>query len=149
MHLLLALAGLPLLASSSDPGFAPGAWNHRTEMVSADVPGVPQFMIKMFAGNRARKSCLTVDQARDTPYALLTQDKKAECRMSRFAMREGRFAYVTLCTNKRFPDGLTVASTGSYTPTSYTIASTATGSKSGKPVKIVTRGDGQRTGACQ
>ena len=59
-------------------------------------------------------------------------------------MAGGKFAFDTFCTNKNFPDGLLIASTGNYTPTSYTISTTSTGRKDGKAVKIVTSGTGKR-----
>lgn len=147
--LLIGLGAVALAspAVADAPGFMPGAWAHQTRMISADVPGVPDFIVRMF-GNRSRRSCLTPQQAMATPHALLTQDDAATCRVRRFTMNTGRFDYVTFCTNRRFPEGLTIASTGTYTPANYTIRSTATGTKRGKPVRIVTEGDGHRTGAC-
>ncbi|RVT93824.1 DUF3617 domain-containing protein [Sphingomonas crocodyli] len=145
--LTMLLATAPAAAFAD--GFAPGQWSHWTDMVSAEVPGVPQWVVKMFAGNSKRKSCFTAAQATSRPEALLTQDDAAVCKPRKFAMEGGKFVYDTFCTNKRFPDGLMIASKGTYTPNSYTIATTSTGTKDGKPVKIITTGGGQRTGACK
>jgi hypothetical protein len=144
---LLAALVLPALpAAAAAEGFAPGAWSHETRMISAQVPGVPQWVIKLFAGDRTRKSCYTAGQAATRPEALFTQDDAAVCRTRRFSMAEGRFVYDTFCTNKRFPEGLLVASKGSYTADSYEISTLSTGTKHGKPVMIVTTGSGHRTG---
>ena len=143
----LMLAVAPAAAFAD--GFAPGQWSHWTEMVSAEVPGVPQWVVKMFAGNSKRKSCYTPAQAASRPEALLTQDDAAVCNPRKFAMEGGKFVYDTFCTNKRFPDGLLISSKGTYTPNSYTIATTSTGTKDGGAVKIVTTGGGQRIGACK
>ncbi|MFZ5704854.1 MAG: DUF3617 domain-containing protein [Pseudomonadota bacterium] len=130
-------------------GFAPGGWDHQTTMLSADVPGVPQWVVKMFAGNRKRKSCHDAAELARRPEALLTQDDAAQCTKRRFSMAGGQLSYDTFCTNKRFPDGLLVASKGSYTADSYKISTVSTGMKDGKPVKIVTEGSGHRTGSCK
>jgi hypothetical protein len=141
------LLAAPAVADA--PGFAPGAWTHETRMVSADVPGVPDFLVRIFAGDRTRQSCLTAQQAMSAPQALLTQDDAAQCHLRRFVMSGGRFEYVTFCTNRRFPQGLTIASTGTYAPGSYAMHSVATGAKGGRPVRIVTDGTGRRTGECR
>ena len=110
-----AAAGALMLAApaaADGPGFAPGGWEHATKMISAVVPGVPSFLIRMFAGDRSRRSCLTPQQAATAPQALLTQDDAASCRMRRFVQDSGHFDYVTFCINKRFPEGLTIASAG-------------------------------------
>jgi len=118
-------------------------------MVSAEVPGYPQWVIKMFAGNRSRKSCLTAADALSRPEALLTQDDEATCKLRHFSQAGGKLVYDTFCTNKRFPEGLLIASKGTYTANNYTLSTLSTGQREGKPVKIVTNGTGQRTGTCK
>jgi len=140
----LMLAALALPAPLAAQSFNPGKWQHQTETTSADVPGVPQWVIKMFAGNQSRKSCNSAAQLAARPEALLTQDDAATCRLRRFTMDHGKLVYDTFCTNKRFPEGLLVASKGSYTPDSYEISTVSTGTKDGKPVRIVTTGTGRR-----
>lgn len=138
---IMLTAAVPALAD----GFAPGKWEHQTKTISADVPGVPQWVIKMFAGNSSRKSCHGAPQLAAHPEALLTQDDAATCKLRRFSMAEGKLVYDTFCVNKRFPEGLLVASKGSYTADSYAITTLSTGTKEGQPVKIVTTGSGKRT----
>ena len=146
MFVLIALAAsTPALAE----GFAPGAWQHQTTTISADVPGVPQWVVKLFAGNRSRKSCYTAQQAARSPETLLTQDDAAVCTKRAFSLVNGKLVYDTFCVNKRFPAGLLVASKGTYTPDSYSISTVSTGNKDGQPVKIVTTGTGHRTGTCK
>ncbi|MET0376189.1 MAG: DUF3617 domain-containing protein [Rhizorhabdus sp.] len=143
MVLLLAGLAAPVAAE----GFAPGKWQHETKTMSAEVPGVPQWVVKMFAGNSSRKSCFTAQQAAARPEALLTQDDAAVCTKRKFSLAGGKIVYDTFCTNKRFPEGLLVASKGSYTIDSYEISTLTTGTKEGKPVRIVTVGSGRRTAA--
>lgn len=146
MRLKFMLVGLAAAtpALSAEPAFAPGKWEHATKMLSAEVPGVPQWVIKLVAGNSTRKSCDGPEIATH-PEKLLTQDDGAVCKVRRISMAGGKLAFDTFCTNKRFPDGLLIASTGTYTPTSYAITTNSTGTKDGKPVKIVTTGTGTRT----
>jgi hypothetical protein len=148
-HLATGFALLALAAPVSADGLAPGLWHHQTTTISADVPGVPQWVIKIFAGNSKRKSCFTAQQAATRPEALLTQDEAAVCTKRRYSAVNGKLVYDTFCVNKRFPEGLLVASHGSFTPDSYDISTTSTGTKEGQPVKIVTTGSGRRTGACK
>lgn len=145
LTILLLAAAAPAMADS----FQPGQWEHKTVTVSADVPGVPQWVIKMFAGNRSRKSCHSAAELASRPEALLTQDDEAVCKMRRLSMTGGKLLFDTFCTNKRFPEGLLVASKGTYTPDGYSISTLTTGTKEGKPVRIVTTGTGRRLGTCK
>ncbi|WP_340315372.1 DUF3617 domain-containing protein [Rhizorhabdus argentea] len=144
-----ALIAFTLATPAAADGFAPGVWQHQTKTISADVPGVPQWVVKMFAGNSSRKACYTAQQAASRPEALLTQDDAAVCKLRRLSLVGGKLAFDTFCVNKRFPDGLLVASKGSYTPDSYEISTMSTGTKDGEPVRIVTTGTGHRTGPCK
>lgn len=147
-HGIAALA-LTLAAPAMAAELVPGFWEHETKTISADVPGVPQWIIKIVAGNSSRKGCFSAQEATARPEALLTQDKAAVCTKRRYSAAEGKLVYDTFCVNKRFPEGLLVASKGSYTANSYEISTISTGTKEGKPVKIVTTGTGRRTGACK
>ena len=134
---LVGLAATPALAAD----FEGGQWRHETKLVSAEVPGIPQSLIKIFANRAPRLSCYKPEQSAED---LLTADDGAKCDLRRLSASGGRLVFDTFCTNKRFPDGLLVASRGSYTPTTYSISTTSTGTKNGKPVKIVTTGAGKR-----
>ena len=143
---LLGAVALPAAAGSA---FEAGQWRHETNLVSADVPGIPQPLVKLFAGRGARTSCNDRAQLENHPEALLTADNGARCELRKLSMADGRLVFDTFCVNKRFPDGLLVSSKGTYTPTSYAIATTSTGTKNGAPVKILTTGAGKRVaGSC-
>lgn len=143
----LVLTALTLATPALADGFAPGAWKHETTMISAEVPGIPQWVVKMF-GNSKRKSCHSAAELAARPEAMLTQDDAAVCKLRKFSAVGGKLAYDTFCTNKRFPEGLLIVSRGSYTPESYDISTLSTGTKEGAQVKIVTKGSGKRTGTC-
>ncbi|MDH7639358.1 DUF3617 domain-containing protein [Sphingomonas oryzagri] len=136
----LFVAATPAFAASN---FAPGQWSHETQLIQADVPDIPQWIIRMFAGHGSRKSCDSAAQLDSHPEALLTADDEAVCKLRKFSATNGKLIFDTFCTNKRFPDGLLVSSRGSYTPTSYSISTTSTGTRDGKPVRILTTGTGK------
>jgi hypothetical protein len=141
----LLLASVVLIASPSIAAsrFSPGQWSHETRLEQADVPGIPQWVIRMFAGHASRQSCNSAAQLNSHPEALLTADDEAVCKLRQFSAINGKLTFDTFCTNKRFPDGLLVSSRGSYTPTSYSISTTSTGTRNGKPVRILTTGNGK------
>ncbi len=148
--MLLALIGLAAMPAVAGSGFEGGQWRHETRLISADVPGIPQSLIKLMAGRGARTSCHDTAEIERNPEALLTADDGARCELKTLSMSNGRLVFDTVCTNKRFPDGLLVASRGTYTPTAYTLSTTSTGTKNGKPVKILTTGAGRRVaGSCK
>lgn len=138
---LLLGAATPALAS-----FAPGHWRHQTRLVEASIPGVPNWLIRLFASRSGRESCHNAAQLAVRPEALLTQDDAAVCTPRLFSLENGRLAFDTFCTNRRFPEGLLVSSRGTWTPRSYAIASSATGTRNGKPVLIRTTGTGTFVG---
>lgn len=142
--MLMALVGMAALPAAAGEGFEGGQWRHETKLISAEVPGIPQSLIKLVAGRGARTSCNGTAELEAHPEALLTADDGAKCELRKLSMTNGRLVFDTMCTNKRFPDGLLVSSRGTYTPTTYALATTSTGTKDGKPVKILTTGAGRR-----
>lgn len=142
-RLLPLCLGLATFPASAAPNFAAGQWSHETRLIQADVPGIPEWVIRMFAGHGSRKSCNSAAQLDSHPEALLTADDEAVCKLRKFSATNGKLVFDTFCTNKRFPDGLLVSSRGSYTPTSYSISTTSTGTRDGKPVRIQTTGTGK------
>ncbi|MBF7014196.1 DUF3617 family protein [Novosphingobium resinovorum] len=124
--------------------FMGGQWEHQTDLVSASVPGVPQWLIRLTAGHSTRRNCPSRAEAQIHPEFLLQGDDSATCKLRRLSMVDGKLEFDTFCTNKHFPDGLLVSSRGSYTPTTYSISTTSTGTKGGKPVRILTTGAGKR-----
>lgn len=142
-HTLLVCIGWAASPAMAVSSFAPGQWSHQTHLEQADVPGIPQWVIRMFAGNSNRMSCNSAAQLNTHPEALLTADDEAMCKLRKFSATNGKLVFDTFCTNKRFPDGLLVSSRGSYTPSSYSISTTSTGTRNGKPVRILTTGSGK------
>jgi hypothetical protein len=71
---------------------------------------------------------------------------RSTCKLRKLDLSDGKLVFDTFCINKRFPEGLLISSRSTYTPKSYSLSTTSTGLKEGKPVKIVTTGTGQWTG---
>lgn len=143
---LIGSATTPALAAAA---FEPGRWQHQTKLISAEVPGIPEALVKIAAGNSSRTTCEAASELKEHPEELMTADPKATCKLRELSMEGGKVVFDTFCTNKRFPDGLRVLSRGSYTATSYDIRTTSTGTRKGKPVKILTTSTGKRaTGTC-
>ncbi|WP_454885053.1 DUF3617 domain-containing protein [Sphingomonas oryzagri] len=146
MAMLASVSAAPAIATAA---FEPGQWQHRTIILNADVPGIPQWLIKLAAGHGTRKSCNSQAEMISHPEELLKGDDSAVCRLRKLSLAGGKITYNTFCTNKHFPDGLLVSSHGTYTPISYSISTISTGMRNGKPVRITTQGSGQRvSGAC-
>lgn len=143
----IAVAVVVMLAAATSAfaasGFEAGQWQHQTKLVSAKVPGAPESLVKLVAGHGARTSCNSAAELKAHPEALMTGDPKATCKLHTLTMSKGKLVYDTFCTNQRFPDGLRVVSRGTYTPDSYSISTTSTGMKGGKPVRILTTGAGK------
>jgi len=101
-------------------------------------------VIKLIGGHRTRTSCNSAAELSAHPESLFKGDDTAVCQLRRLSLSNGTILFDTFCTNKRFPAGLLVVSQGSYSPTSYSFTTISTGTRNGKPVRIVTRGSGTR-----
>ena len=148
-HLILISATLAASPARADTPFAPGHWHHETRLIHAEVPGIPQWLIRLFASHSTRESCSTAAQIASHPESLLTADDRAHCSLRHLSTANGRIDFTTFCTNHHFPEGLLVSSRGTWTPTQYQITTTSTGTRNGKPVRIETTGTGRLVGgAC-
>lgn len=148
-HLLLITATLATSPAQAETPFAPGHWHHETRLVSAEVPGIPQWLIRLFASHSTRESCASTAQLASHPESLLTADDRAHCTLRHLSTTNGQIDFSTYCTNHHFPEGLLVSSHGTWTPTHYQITTTSTGTRNGKPVRIETTGTGRLVGgAC-
>ena len=98
----------------------PGQWETTSTVTDADMPGVPAIIIGMMKGRpKTFSHCITPEQAAKDPRSLIQTGKS--CTIQSFSMTGGKLSSVTVCPQ---PKGvMTVTSTGTYTPTSYTAAS--------------------------
>ena len=147
-RLLAAAAALAVPAAAlAAVTVEPGGWTHVSRMESAVIPGVPGFLLSGAKKPKTRKTCLSAPEAVADPQALF-RGRKGACTTRRFTMAGGRIDSLAVCTDKRLDAPVTVVSTGSYTPLSYTLQSVTTGVRHGKPLRIVSSASGRRTHAC-
>ena len=149
MRLTALAAGLtlPAAALAAAATVEPGGWTHVSKMDSAVIPGVPGFLLGGAKKPKTRKSCLSAIEAASDPQALF-RSKKGACVTRRFTMAAGKIDSLAICTDDRLDSPLTVTSTGSYTPTSYSLRTVSSGTRHGKPMRIVSSASGRRTHGC-
>ncbi|KTE38755.1 MULTISPECIES: DUF3617 domain-containing protein [unclassified Sphingopyxis] len=139
----LAFAGA---AAASAPGPQAGKWTHVTQLVSADIPGVPETLIRAADTRAPRTSCLTAKQAADTPQILL-HAPGATCSSRSYTLAAGKIRGQSLCRIKDLPTPVKTVTTGTYNAKGYTTRSVTTGTRNGRPLKVVTASSGKWLGA--
>ena len=140
---VIPLIALPLLAAG-DVVVTPGKWTSTVTVTDVKMAGGPPGMAAMIKGKPTTVSyCITPAQAKQGARAALRAD--AGCRYTKFDAAAGRIATTMVCT--RPGGGMTVQSTGSFTPTSFDITGHAvmTGDM---PMTMTSRSVGRRTGNC-
>lgn len=142
----LAFAGA---AAAAAPGPQAGKWTHVTQLVSADIPGVPETLIRAADTRAPRTSCLTAKQAADTPQILL-HAPGATCSSRSYTLAAGKIRGQSLCRIKDLPTPVKTVTTGTYNAKGYSTRSVTTGTRNGRPLKVVTASSGKWLGsACR
>lgn len=137
--ILLALVSTPALAA---PKVTPGQWQSTVTVDSMSMPGVPASALAAMKRQPMTTSyCLTPQEAEADPRKILAADKS--CKMDRFSFTGGRIESAMTCKTEQGP--ATITMTGTYTPTSYAMASTM---KSG-PMTMSSRVTAKRLGPCK
>lgn len=145
MKIIWAAAIAAVVASAAwaaVPNPQAGKWSHSGKVISAEIPGVPSFIIKAASAPKTRSSCLTADQSANAPH-MLFRVPDVTCTSRNFTMANGQISGSSTCTSKKMKTPVTVTSTGTYNATSYNVRSVTTGTYKGKPAKIVTSGSGK------
>lgn len=142
----LAFAGA---AAAATPAPKAGKWTHVTRLVSADIPGVPETLIRAADTRAPRTTCLTAKQAAATPQILL-HAPGATCSVRSYALAAGKIRGQSTCTVKELPTPVRTVTTGTYSATGYVTRSVTTGTRNGRPLKVVTATSGKWLGsACR
>lgn len=142
----LAFAGA---AAATAPGPQAGKWTHVTQLVSADIPGVPEMLIRAADTRAPRTTCLTAKQAADTPQILL-HAPGATCSVRSYTLAAGKIRGNSTCTVKELPTPVRTVTTGTYSARGYTTRSVTTGTRGGRPLKVITASSGKWLGsACR
>lgn len=131
-------------AAAAQAQVRPGLWEASVTVQSIDIPGAPPQVARMMGGRTTRQSyCLTPEQAAKGPQEMLKQNPS--CRFTKYSMSGGSISTEMSCTQ----DGGTMIarSTGSYTPTSFSVTSSA--AMSGKTsMRMTSSSTGRRLGDC-
>lgn len=142
----LAFAGA---AAATVPGPQAGQWTHVTQLLSADIPGVPETLIRAADTRAPRTTCLTAKQAATTPQVLL-HAPGAMCSVRSYTLAAGKIRGTSICTVKELPTPVRTVTTGTYTARGYSTRSVTTGTRGGRPLKVVTASSGKWLGsACR
>lgn len=143
----LAIALLMPIAAQAAP-IMPGQWQYTGRVISATIPGAPPSIVdSMKKRPQVTNVCVTPEQAAKGPREMF-QQSKGRCSFSKFDMIGGRISLVMICKGEGAAGTMTIATDGSYTPTSYAARSVL---KSSGPqsMAMVVEGSGKRIGPCK
>jgi hypothetical protein len=146
---LVALAFAGAATASAPPAPQAGRWTHLTKLVSADIPGVPETLIRAADKQVPRVTCLTARQAASTPQVLL-HAPGAKCSVRTYTLSAGKIRGNSTCTVKELPTPVRTVTTGTYSATGYVTRSVTRGTRNGQPLTVVTATSGKWVGtACR
>ena len=126
----------------------PGQWEAVVTVNSIDMPGAPpqvaQMMGQRMRGAPTRTSyCITAEQAAKGPQEMIKQNPS--CRFTQFSMRGGMINTQMSCSQNG--GTMTARATGSYTPTSFNVTSSAV-VNGPMSMRMTTTTSGKRVGPC-
>ena len=146
----VCLASVPFLFAA--PALAqemqPGMWEITSTVTSIEMPGAPPEMAAAMAGQVTTLSqCVTAEQLANGPEAMFAQSD-GQCEFSEFSMQGGQVKLVGACAAPGGQGQMTMATTGTYTATTYETEGTVEMAMPGGGMKIQAAGAGRRTGDC-
>ena len=131
-----------LLAAAAPPStfqVQPGRWQYAVTIVDAQMPGMPGGGAMMRGHTTNASYCITPADAAHGPQAVFERSG-GHCRMTRWNQNGSNISSSMSCDR-----GMTMNSTGSYTPTSIDANGQMTGPNG---LRITSRVTGRRVGAC-
>jgi hypothetical protein len=138
----MALAAQPGVTSESN--VVSGAWDVTSEVVDLTVPGVPGFLARMARGKRkAEHKRVASGQGIET---LLAPDPKAQCRIERQSVVDGRYDQTLACPQNNGPP-LRIVRSGSYDATGFAGQAIVTGTTPKGALRIILEQRAIRVGA--
>jgi hypothetical protein len=136
--------------------FTAGEWETNVEIIEMDLPGAPpqvrdQMMKAMQSSKTSAKTCMTKEQAEKPEASILTGKTNANCKYDHYTMADGKIDAKLSCTS---PHGgnMTQTINGTYTPTSFAIASemhAVGGSSEAGAMNMKAKTSGTRIGECK
>jgi hypothetical protein len=134
--------------------FQPGRWQTTTEVIEAEVPGVPPQMVDQLRQQMMAKStitsCMTPEQAQ-TPTEKMFGGEQGNCRFERFTMANGRIDAAMTCTGdaRAQQQAANVTLKGDFTATTFDLESRIEAAPgSGPAIKMRSKVSAKRLGEC-
>lgn len=136
---------------TSDSMVQPGLWESKVTIQQMDLPGVPaQYLDRMKQSmaehrNESSRHCIKPEDVKKPKEDFFGADKN--CKYDHFTMGGGKIDIAMVCHEEDTTQ--TMNGTGSYTPTSYSIDTSMTGTggrQNGMAMKMHV--DAQRIGEC-
>ncbi len=136
---------------NSDTMVQPGLWESKTIVQEMNMPGIPQqYLARMKQSmaehrNQASRHCIKPEDVKKPKEDFFGADKS--CKYDHFTMGGGKIDMAMVCHQEESTMNMNVK--GTYTPTSYSIDSSMTGSggaQNGMSMKMHV--DAQRVGEC-
>ena len=141
--LLLTAALLAAPAGATSLGLLPGEWQFVGRIVKAEMPGASPAMTEMMMKRpQIMRTCITPEQAQRDPRSIF-QNGKGHCQYKNFSMAGGRLALAMRCEG-----GMSMTSSGTYTPASYNMLSVMVSTTPHGTMTMITDGAGKRLGPC-
>jgi hypothetical protein len=134
-------------AGGGNVAMQPGEWETTTQVLSMNVPNMPQGATPPTPPPTTVRSCLTQDQAAQPSADFITgSGENGGCTSENFSMANGRMQGTVQCS----AEGASMRSTvdGSFTPTSYDVRQQVQTSAQGISMTMESRTTGRRLGDC-
>ncbi len=138
--------------TSSGTMFEPGLWQSKVTIHEMNIPGLPpQYADKIKQSMAAHqeqssKHCLTPDQVKKPKEDFFAGQDKS-CSYQHFAMGAGKIDVQMVCKEEDSSQSTNMS--GTYTPTSYSLDMSSTGSGgTGQTMTMKMHVDAQRVGEC-
>ena len=137
---------------ASDTMIEPGKWQSKTIIEEMNIPGIPaQYAAQAKASMAARRNqesshCIKPGDVKKPKEDFFGADKS--CKYDHFIMGGGKIDVAMVCHEEESTNKMTIL--GSYTPTSYSIDTSMTGSggHEGVGMSMKAHVDAQRVGEC-
>jgi hypothetical protein len=129
----------------------PGLWRSKVSVLEMNIPGIPpEYQAKMKQSmadsrNRASTHCITAEDVKKPKADFFGADKS--CKYDHFTMGGGKIDIQMVCSEEGASQTTNLA--GSYTPTSYSMDMSSSGSGGdAKGMSMKMHVDSQRVGEC-
>ena len=127
--------------------FAPGLWETTTEVLSMNVPNMPQGFRPPMPPATTVRHCLTPEQVSRPPADFMSGGgESGGCTYQDFAMANGRIRGTVQCGAEAGSMHMTMD--GSFTPTRYEMNQQVETSGQGMTMNMESRTTGRRVGDC-